>query len=122
MKLLTLYTITGTLFLQAFSFRMFSTFPGQKPLLKAVLDELCLPDIQCGAGYIGVDCLIKDTKIEGIISCHIKGKPGQSKRGINLMGDPENTGKYCVQSDYANYINTEYIQKCMNKCVDDALK
>ncbi|PVU93518.1 hypothetical protein BB561_003230 [Smittium simulii] len=85
---------------------MFSTFPGQKNSLNAVLDELCLPDIQCGTGYIGIDCLIKDTKIEGTISCHIKGKPGQSKKGIDLTRYPENTGNFFKLSDYDNYINT----------------
>ncbi|PVU88725.1 hypothetical protein BB561_005726 [Smittium simulii] len=120
-------------------FHLLSTFPGKEPLLTEIKDKLCYPNINCKPGYLGIDCIILDDTMVKVISCFLKGKPGKSKRGISFLSDSENTGKSCNQSVFDNHINnvckkaTEPaiaiapvpvadIQKCMNKCVDDALK
>ncbi|PVU96830.1 hypothetical protein BB561_000936 [Smittium simulii] len=144
MKLLTIYTIASTFFFQAFSQGLLSTYPGKEKLIQEIRDELCYPNIKCSPGYLGVDCTILNNKMVDVIGCFLKGKTGKSGKGVSLMGDSENTGKFCNKKAYENHINNVCkksvapiqatgvlressprivdIQKCISKCVDDVLR
>ncbi|PVU91313.1 hypothetical protein BB561_004461 [Smittium simulii] len=67
-------------------------------------------------GYIGVDCDLYKSEDVAKLSCFLKGKPGKNDKGVFIINDNQNTGKFWVSCPLI-----VDIQKCMNKCVDDAL-
>ncbi|PVU91308.1 hypothetical protein BB561_004477 [Smittium simulii] len=76
------------------------------------------PDIKFSG--MGIECLIFGKENVDKLSCFLKGKPGVNVgNGVSLLNDNENTGKFCGLRASCPLIVD--IQKCMNKCVDDAL-
>ncbi|PVU86563.1 hypothetical protein BB561_006661 [Smittium simulii] len=116
--------------------------PNQRSELMDTLKNAGLTGITCNPGYIGLDCVINDPASISKLSCYLKGKPSKSQGAVFIYEDNQNTGKFCNEKLYPNvlpYPQPPYpapapgnlrescplivdIQKCMNKCVDDALK
>ncbi|PVU96774.1 hypothetical protein BB561_000971 [Smittium simulii] len=107
----------------------------QRSQLESALRQANAAQIRCNPGYLGLDCNVPAPHVVAEISCNLKGKPGKSQGGIFLYQDPQNTGKYCSKQQQPEYEAPAPapgglrascplivdIQKCMNKCVDDAL-
>ncbi|PVU90973.1 hypothetical protein BB561_004623 [Smittium simulii] len=119
---LSLSTVKG--FLDIFCGR-----PHQQPDLLSGLQQAGVVGVKCRLGYIGHDCDLYKPEDVAKLSCFLKGKPGMSKQGVFLINDKENTGKLSAAANVAPAPGglrascplIVDIQKCMNKCVDDAL-
>ncbi|PVU91522.1 hypothetical protein BB561_004361 [Smittium simulii] len=103
--------------------------PNQQPELLSAMQQAGVVGIKCWPGYIGVDCVLNNVDDVAKLSCFLKGKPGKSGQGVFLLNDNQNTGKFSPAANVAPASGglrascslIVDIQKCMNKCVDDAL-
>ncbi|PVU86397.1 hypothetical protein BB561_006716 [Smittium simulii] len=86
--------------------------------LNAALSAAGLRGIRCMPGYIGLDCPINDVASASKMSCFLKGKPGKNQGAVFMYEDPNNTAPGSLRAMCPLIVD---IQKCMNKCVDDAL-
>ncbi|PVU88526.1 hypothetical protein BB561_004534 [Smittium simulii] len=119
--------------------------PNQLAELEATLKDAGLVGIKCRPGYIGLDCDVYDKALISKLSCYLRGKPGKHQGKVFMWQDDNNTGKWCDEKKYpptvvaaavaqaraapavapaaerkACPLATD-IQKCVNKCVDDAI-
>ncbi|PVU90297.1 hypothetical protein BB561_004947 [Smittium simulii] len=129
---LTIATITAFLLsLSAIKGEVLCGRANQRSQLESALRQANAADVRCNPGYLGLDCAVANRDVGIRLSCNLRGKPGKNQGGIFLISDTENTGKYCNgQPESAPPAPGGLravcplivdIQKCMNKCVDNAL-
>ncbi|PVU95344.1 hypothetical protein BB561_001891 [Smittium simulii] len=71
-----------------------------------------ISNLKCKEGRLGIDCPIVGAEFVSRLSCLLKGKqPGAEKGGIGISAPGSLRASCPLIVD---------IQKCMNKCVDDA--
>ncbi|PVU85852.1 hypothetical protein BB561_006889, partial [Smittium simulii] len=100
--------------------------------LKSALRQANAADVRCNPGYLGLDCVVENRDVGIRLSCNLRGKPGKDQGAQQQKAPPPPPPP--SQQELAPPAPALApgglravcplivdIQKCMKKCVDDAL-